>query len=53
MTQMHQNKKCDIIAHTLASCGIPLWHGIPEKIINDLKANGYKVKKSKRLSKKL
>ena len=47
MATLHQNKKCDVIAHTLTSCGIPIWNGIPEKIIQDLRANGYKIKKIK------
>jgi hypothetical protein len=47
MATLHQNKKCDVIAHTLTSCGIPIWSGIPEKIIQDLRANGYKIKKIK------
>jgi hypothetical protein len=48
MIKLHPNKKCDVIAHTLTSCGIPIWQDIPEKIIADLKRNGYKIKKSKK-----
>ena len=47
MINLHHKKKCDIIAHTLTSCGIPIWQDMPEKIIADLKSNGYKIKKSK------
>jgi hypothetical protein len=48
MTPLHHKRKLDVIAHTLTSCGIPIWNGIPEKILQDLKANGYKIKKRKR-----
>ena len=48
MINLHHKKKCDIIAHTLTSCGITIWQDIPEKIIADLKRNGYKIKTSKK-----
>lgn len=48
MNSLHKKHKLDVIAHTLTSCGIPIWHGIPEKIVDDLKAHGYKIKKCKK-----
>lgn len=45
--KLHQKHKLDIIAHTLTASGIVIWHGIPEKIIQDLNAAGYKIKKRK------
>lgn len=50
MTQLHEKKKLDIIAHALVHKGIVVWQGIPEHIVEQLKANGYKIKKSKKLS---
>ena len=47
--KLHKKHKLDIIAHSLTSCGIVIWHGIPEKIIQDLNAAGYKIKKTKNL----
>ena len=44
---LHRKKKLDIIAHSLTKSGIPLWKGIPEAILEDLKANGYVIKKKK------
>lgn len=51
--KLHKKHKLDIIAHSLTSCGIVIWHGIPEKIIQDLNVAGYKIKKSKKLKKVL
>ena len=45
---LHRKKKLDIIAHSLTKSGIPLWKGIPEMILEDLKANGYVIKKKKK-----
>ena len=45
--KLHEKHKLDTIAHSLTSCGIVVWHGIPEKIVKDLHAAGYKVKKRK------
>ena len=45
--KLHKKRKLDIIAHSLTSSGITIWHGIPEKIVQDLNAAGYKIKKSK------
>lgn len=49
--KLHKKHKLDIIAHTLTASGIVIWHGIPEKIIQDLNAAGYKIKKTKKLKK--
>jgi hypothetical protein len=46
--QLHRKKKLDIIAHSLTKSGIPVWGGIPELIVKDLKASGYVIKKKKR-----
>jgi hypothetical protein len=43
--QLHRKKKLDVIAHSLTKSGIPIWGGIPELIVKDLKANGYVIKK--------
>lgn len=51
MTQLHDNPKVDIIAHALIHKGIPIWQGIPEHIIEELKAHGYKIKKKKKFRK--
>jgi len=51
--KLHKKHKLDIIAHSLTASGIVIWHGIPEKIIHDLNAAGYKIKKSKKLKKVL
>ena len=48
----HSKKKLDVIAHSLTASGIPIWHGIPERIQRDLKLAGYKIKKIKKLHKK-
>lgn len=48
MTQLHPKNKIDIIAHALVHKGITIWQGIPEHIIEELKLNGYKIKKSKK-----
>ena len=45
---LHRKKKLDIIAHSLTRSGIPLWEGIPEAILEDLKANGYVIKKKRK-----
>lgn len=47
--KLHKKHKLDIIAHSLTSCGIAIWHGIPEKIVQDLNAAGYKIKKTKKI----
>ena len=47
MITLHKKPKLDIIAHTLTSFGIPIWDGIPEKILKDLHTAGYKIKKRK------
>ena len=52
MTELHSNKKIDIIAHALVHKGIVIWQGIPEHIIAELKTNGYKIKKSRKLKAK-
>jgi len=52
MTILHENKKMDIIAHALVHKGIVVWNGIPEHIIEELKANGYKIKRSKKFKSK-
>lgn len=49
--KLHKKHKLDIIAHTLISFGIVIWHGIPEKIIQDLNAAGYEIKKTKKIKK--
>jgi hypothetical protein len=48
ITQLHRKKKLDIIAHSLTGSGIPIWQGMPERILKDLKANGYAIKKKKK-----
>jgi len=45
--QLHRKKKMNIIAHSLTKSGIPIWNGIPELIVKDLKASGYVIKKKK------
>jgi hypothetical protein len=49
--KMHVKDKLDIIAHVLTRNGITVWYGIPEQIVAELKANGYKIKKRKHLKK--
>ena len=39
------------IARALVSSGIPLWRGIPEKVIDELYAADYKIKKKKKKKK--
>jgi hypothetical protein len=46
--KLHKKQKLDVIAHSLTRCGITIWHGIPEQIVQDLYASGYKIKKRKR-----
>jgi len=46
-SQLHEDKRIDIIAHALVHKGISIWHGIPEHIIEELKLHGYKIKKRK------
>ena len=46
--QLHRKKKLDIIARSLTKSGIPIWGGMPERILEDLKANGYAIKKKKK-----
>lgn len=48
---MHVKDKLDIIAHVLTRNGVTVWYGIPEQIVAELKANGYKIKKRKHLRK--
>ena len=48
ITQLHRKKKLDIIAHSLTKSGIPIWNGIPELIVKDLKAAGYVIKKKRK-----
>ena len=49
--KLNVKNKLDIIAHVLTRNGITVWYGIPEQIVDELKANGYKVKKRKHLKK--
>ena len=49
--KLHKKHKLDVIAHTLTACGVTIWHGMPERIVQDLKANGYKIKKRKHFRK--
>ena len=46
--KLHNKHKLDVIAHSLTRCGITIWHGIPEQIVQDLHTAGYKIKKRKR-----
>ena len=46
--KLHKKHKLDIIAHSLTASGITIWHGIPETIVRDLNAAGYKIKKRKK-----
>lgn len=46
--QLHRKKKMDIIAHSLTKSGIPIWDGIPELIVKDLKAAGFVIKKKRK-----
>ena len=46
--KLHRKKKLDIIAHSLTKSGIPIWGGIPELIVKDLKAAGFVIKKKKK-----
>jgi len=39
------------IARALISSGITLWHGLPERILDELHAANYKVKKKKKKKK--
>jgi hypothetical protein len=45
--KLHNKHKLDIIAHALTRCGVTIWHGIPEQIVQDLHASGYKIKRRK------
>jgi hypothetical protein len=45
--KLHNKHKLDVIAHALTRCGITIWHGIPEQIVQDLHTAGYKIKKRK------
>lgn len=47
-TNLHSKPKLDVIAHTLTRCGITVWQGIPEQIVQDLHTAGYKIKKRKK-----
>lgn len=49
--KLHVKNKLDIIAHVLTRNGITVWYGIPEQIVDELKVNGYKVKKRNHLKK--
>lgn len=46
--KLHSKPKLDVIAHTLTRCGITIWQGIPEQLVDDLHAAGYKIKKRKK-----
>ena len=48
----HSKKKLDVIAHSLTASGISIWHGIPERIQQDLKLAGYKIKKIKNITRR-
>ena len=48
--KIHSKAKLDVIAHTLTRNGIAIWQGIPEQIVEDLKLNGYKIKRRKTLN---
>ena len=50
-TKIHSKPKLDAIAHTLTRCGITIWQGIPEQIVQDLYTAGYKIKKRKNFKK--
>jgi len=45
--RLHRKKKLNVIARSLTSSGIPIWGGMPELIVEDLKKNGYVIKKKK------
>jgi len=45
--KLHSKHKLDVIAHALTRCGVTIWHGIPEQIVDDLYTAGYKIKKRK------
>ncbi len=45
---LHSKPKLNTIANTLTRCGIVVWKGIPEQIVQDLHTAGYKIKKRKR-----
>lgn len=47
-TQSTHSKVEEIIKNALVHKGVVIWDGIPEHIIEELKANGYKIKKRKR-----
>jgi len=49
--KLHIKNKLDIIAHVLTRNGITVWYGIPEQIVDELKINGYKIKKRKKFNK--
>ena len=49
--KLHEKHKLDIIAHSLTRYGITIWHGIPDQIVLDLDAAGYKIKKRKNFKK--
>ena len=49
--KMHAKNKLDIIAHVLTRNGVTVGYGMPEQIVAELKANGYKIKKRKHLKK--
>jgi hypothetical protein len=49
--KLHVKDKLDIIAHVLTRNGITVWYGIPEQIVDELKINGYKIKKRNHLKK--
>jgi hypothetical protein len=46
--KLHNKHKLDVIAHALTRCGVTIWHGIPEQIVQDLHTAGYKIKKRKK-----
>lgn len=41
-----------VIAQVLTQHGIPIWYGIPDDIVTSLRANGYVIKKVKRVKDK-
>lgn len=48
MQPIYENKKLDVITQALIHKGICLNKGIAEHIVEELKLNGYKIKKKKK-----
>lgn len=44
-------RKEQVIARVLYKNGIVIWDGIPEQIIHELKAHGYRIKRRKKHAK--